>query len=334
MIYTQGINENDWGAMMINPQIHLDESQRLETLRALKILDSGPEDRFDRLTRMAMRMFSVPISLVSLVDKDRLWCKSAQGIDVSELPRRDSLCGQAILGDELFLVPDANEDERFKNSPLVVNDPYLRFYAGFPLRVSNGHNMGTLCLIDHKPRNLSLEDQELLKDLASMAEHEIAAVQLSTLDELTNISNRRGFLTLARHSLNMCKRNNQAASLILFDLDHFKPINDQFGHAEGDRALIAFSNILKQEFRDSDVFARIGGDEFVALLNGTGEDRMQEVLLRFSTALETYNIQAARGYDIHCSAGYTVKCPDDQTTLEQMIAHADTQMYRQKSKRH
>jgi len=318
---------------MIEMQVSSDESQRLETLRALKILDSAPEERFDRLTRMARRMFSVPISLVSLVDKDRLWCKSAQGIDVTELPRQGSLCGQAILGDDVFVVPDAHVDARFKNSPLVINDPHLRFYAAFPLKVSNGHKMGTLCLIDNKPRDLAPEDQELLKDLALMAEQEIAAVQLSTLDELTMISNRRGFLSLASHSLNLCKRNNQNVTLILFDLDDFKPINDQFGHAEGDRALIAFSNILKQEFRDSDVFARIGGDEFVALLNATGEGELQEILMRFCRAMESYNSQAARGYDVHYSAGYTVKHPNDQISLEQMMENADAQMYKQKSNR-
>ena len=318
---------------MIDAQISPDESQRLETLRALKILDSEPEERFNRLTRMAKRMFSVPISLVSLVDEDRLWCKSADGIDITELPRKGSMCGQAILGDDLFLIPDAHKDVRFKDSPLVINDPYLRFYAAFPLRVSNGHKMGTLCLIDNQPRDMNPEDQELLKDLALMAEKEIAAVQLSTLDELTMISNRRGFLSLAQHSLNICKRNNQAVSLISFDLDHFKPINDQFGHAEGDRALVAFSNLIKQEFRDSDVFARIGGDEFVALLSGAEEDQIQEILIRFSTALDRYNKQAARGYDIHYSVGYTIKHPDDQISLEQLMENSDDEMYKQKSTR-
>jgi len=318
---------------MIDAHISLDESHRLETLRALRILDSEPEERFDRLTRMAARIFSVPISLVSLVDKDRLWCKSAQGIDIIEIPRCGSMCGQAILQDELFLVPDAHEDERFKNSPIVINNPYLRFYAGFPLKVSNGHKMGTLCIIDKKPRSLDFEDQALFKDLALMAEQEIATVQLSTLDELTQISNRRGFLSLALHSLNLCRRNNQVASLILFDLDDFKPINDRFGHAEGNQALIAFANILKQEFRDSDIFARIGGDEFVALLNGTEENQIREILSRFSTALENYNAQAGRGYNIQYSAGYTIKHPDDQSSLEQMIESADVQMYRQKSSR-
>lgn len=315
---------------MIPPQIPSYEAQRLETLRALKILDSAPEERFDRLTRMAKRMFGVPISLVSIVDSNRQWFKSAQGLDATETPRDISFCGHAILGDDLFLIPDAKEDERFHDNPLVTDAPNIRFYAGCPLRVANGHKMGTLCLIDDKPRQLDEEDKELLKDLAVMAEQEIAALQLATLDELTAISNRRGFTSLAEHALSMCKRYEQPATLILFDLDDFKPINDNFGHAEGDRALVAFANLIRQEFRDSDVYARIGGDEFVVLLTGTGEDFITQALGRFQLALDLYNEEAARGYDLKFSAGYVIKRSDEDGDIDALMSRADENMYEQK----
>lgn len=315
---------------MIEPQIPADEVQRLETLRALKILDSAPEERFDRLTRMAKRMFGVPISLVSIVDSDRQWFKSAQGLDATETARNISFCGHAILGDDLFLVPDAKEDKRFYDNPLVMDAPNIRFYAGCPLRVANGHKMGTLCLIDDKPRVLDEEDKELLRDLAVMAEQEIAALQLATLDELTAISNRRGFIALAQHALSMCKRHKQPATVILFDLDDFKPINDTYGHAEGDRALVAFANLLREEFRDSDVFARIGGDEFVALLTGTGDDFAQQNLERFQRAADLYNKEAARGYDLKFSAGYVTRKSDEDDDIEALMARADALMYEQK----
>ncbi len=315
---------------MKEPQIPENEAQRLETLRALKILDSAPEERFDRLTRMAKRMFGVPISLVSIVDSDRQWFKSAQGLDATETPRDISFCGHAILGDDLFLIPNALEDERFHDNPLVVANPNIRFYAGCPLKVANGHKMGTLCLIDDKPRELDDEDKELLQDLAAMAEQEIAALQLATLDELTAISNRRGFVSLGQHALSMCRRHGQKASLILFDLDEFKPINDTFGHAEGDRALIAFANIMRAEFRESDVFARIGGDEFVALLTGTGEDKLKEVLARFESTIKQYNDEAQRGYDLKYSVGYVIRPLEGEENIEQLMAQADELMYEQK----
>ncbi|MFO7863316.1 MAG: diguanylate cyclase [Salinivirgaceae bacterium] len=230
---------------MLEPAIPADEAERLETLRALKILDSAPEERFDRLTRMAKRMFGVPISLVSIVDSNRQWFKSAQGLDATETPRDISFCGHAILDEDLFIVNNASEDPRFHDNPLVTGAPNIRFYAGCPLRVSSGHKMGTLCLIDDKPREMNDEDRALLRDLATMAEQEIAALQLATLDELTAISNRRGFTSLAAHALAMCKRHAQPAALIMFDLNQFKPVNDKFGHAEGDRALVAFANLLR-----------------------------------------------------------------------------------------
>ncbi|WP_417615147.1 diguanylate cyclase domain-containing protein [Oceanisphaera sp.] len=312
------------------PKIPADEAQRLETLRALKILDSAPEERFDRLTRMAKRMFGVPIALVSIIDSDRQWFKSAQGLDATETPRDLSFCGHAILGEGLFLIPDAIEDERFHDNPLVTEAPNIRFYAGCPLRVANGHKMGTLCLIDDKPRVMDEEDQQLLRDLAAMAEQEIAALQLATLDELTAISNRRGFISLAQHALAMCRRHRQSATLVFFDLDDFKPINDTFGHAEGDIALIAFANLLRASFRESDVFARVGGDEFVVLLTGTGEEYIQLVLKRFQRAVDQYNTEAARGYDLKYSAGYAIQKSDDSSDIETLMARADALQYEQK----
>ncbi|MCU7554597.1 sensor domain-containing diguanylate cyclase [Alteromonas sp. ASW11-19] len=315
---------------MITPLFPESENARLETLRALKILDTAPEERFDRITRMAKRMFGVPISLVSLVDSERQWFKSAQGLDASETPRNVSFCGHAILGDDLFYIPNALDDKRFYDNPLVVNAPEIRFYAGSPLKAANGHKVGTLCLIDSKPHELDEEDKLLLKDLGAMVEQEIAAMQLATMDELTHISNRRGFNTLATHALSMCRRNDISATALLFDLNKFKPINDTFGHAEGDRALKTFADLLKQVFRDSDVFARIGGDEFAALLTGTSESEAHVVIERFRNAVSTYNKKAKRGYDIEFSVGTAEYIPDD--TVETLLDRADSAMYSNKRK--
>ncbi|WP_019528754.1 sensor domain-containing diguanylate cyclase [Dasania marina] len=315
---------------MISPEIPEDEQRRLETLRALKILDSAPEERFDRLTRMAKRMFGVPISLVSLVDSDRQWFKSKQGLDAEETPRDISFCGHAILGEGAFIIPNALDDERFKDNPLVLEAPNIRFYAGCPLKVSNGSKLGTLCLIDKEPRELDEEDIQLLTDLAAMAEQEIAAIQLATLDELTMISNRRGFMTLAEHTVNLCKRKKLPVTVMLFDLDKFKPINDTYGHAEGDRALITFTNVMREVFRESDVFARIGGDEFVALLSDTDDAAVQQVLERLAANLDEVNQAAQRGYDIEYSVGHISFSADHLISVEEMMAEADKLMYEQK----
>ena len=241
---------------MIKPQIPKNEAERLHALRTLEILDSSHEERFDRVTRMAKRMFGVPISLVSLVDENRQWFKSAQGIDASETPREISFCGHAINNDGLFIIPNALEDERFHDNPLVTDAPNIRFYAGYPLKLRQGINLGTLCLIDSEPKNLSEEDQQLLEDLGAMIEQEIRSIQLATLDELTLISNRRGFLSLAEHCRKVCRRKKMSIHMVLFDLNKFKPINDKYGHHEGDFALTKFAEALQETFRESDVIGK------------------------------------------------------------------------------
>ena len=220
---------------MKTPDIPANEASRLNTLQSLGVLDTEAEERFDRLTRMSKRLFGVPIALVSLVDENRQWFKSCIGLSVSETPRDISFCGHAILGDDVFIIPDASRDERFADNPLVVDDPHIRFYAGCPLSSRNGSKLGTLCIIDREPRTLSEDDLATLKDLAMMVERELEAVQLATLDDLTKISNRRGFMTLAQHTLNLCSRQETCASLAFIDLNGFKPINDTFGHSAGDR---------------------------------------------------------------------------------------------------
>lgn len=320
---------------MISPTIPEDEKQRLEKLRALKLLDSAPEERFDRLTRMAKRMFGVDISVLSLIDDGRQWFKSKSAeMDIpDETSREVSFCGHAILGNDVFVVEDALDDHRFRDNPLVTADPNIRFYAGYPLKVNNGSALGTLCIIDTEPRAFDPEDSQLLKDLGVMAEQEIAALQLATLDELTLISNRRGFADLAKHSLNICRRKGLTASILLFDLNQFKPINDQFGHAEGDRALVVFANIMREVFRQSDVFGRIGGDEFAVLMMDVDADNTQRVIDRFKTEVTTYNKEAARGYDIEYSVGYINTSVDDHMTIDDLLAAADKKMYAAKDQK-
>jgi diguanylate cyclase (GGDEF)-like protein len=310
------------------------EATRIQALHALNVLDTDLEERFDRLTRLARRLFNVPIALVTLVDVNRQWFKSRMGLNICETSRDISFCGHAILVNDILIVEDALLDERFYDNPLVLNEPKIRFYAGIPLTASNDSKLGTLCLIDHNPRTLNEEDQSLLRDLARMVEQELVAVQLAMMDELTLLSNRRGFIMLASHALNLCKRLCKPVILFFFDLDSFKQINDQYGHAEGDRALTSFSQVLKEAFRESDVVGRLGGDEFVALLSNADLAQSKQSLHRLDRLLEAHNEREARDYSIRFSVGTIEFDPNQHQSIEDLLKAADALMYRQKQERH
>ena len=313
--------------------IPVDDQARVADLHGLQILDTPPEERFDRLTRLARRLFSVPMAVVSLVDTKRQWFKARVGVDACETGRDVSFCAHAILRDDVMVVPDALEDERFRDNPLVTGDPLIRFYAGCPIRSPHGHKLGTLCLLDTIPRRFDADDQALLSDLARMVEQEMVAVHLATMDELTKLSNRRGFESLSQHALSMCKRLGKPASLLYFDLDLFKQINDRFGHAEGDRALVAFSNILAANFRESDVIGRLGGDEFAVFLTNTGAQETATVLGHFEQAIDLHNQTSKRGYDLLYSVGAIEYDATGHDTIGDLMSSADALMYQQKKRR-
>lgn len=150
-----------------------DEALRLQALRAKVILDTPPEERFDRLTRLTQKALDVPIALVSLVDAERQWFKSRQGLEACETGRDISFCGHAILNSDIFEIPNALLDPRFADNPLVTGPPHIRFYAGAPLATAEGYRIGTLCIISDQPRQLTTKERAILRDLADSVEAEI-----------------------------------------------------------------------------------------------------------------------------------------------------------------
>ncbi|WP_217515997.1 ATP-binding protein [Vibrio metschnikovii] len=161
------------------PPLPEEESERQKTLDKTGLLNSGSEARFDRITRLAQQIFSVPIALISLVDRDRQWFKSRQGLDAQQTPREISFCGHAILNSEIFVIENALVDQRFCDNPLVMGAPDIRFYAGAPLHSTKGYRIGTLCLIDSQPQSFSSKQRSMLKDLAATVEALIQAEELS-----------------------------------------------------------------------------------------------------------------------------------------------------------
>ncbi|PSF14715.1 sensor histidine kinase [Marinobacter shengliensis] len=165
---------------MKTPERPANENQRLSALEQSQLLDTPPEERYDRVTRLAARLFKVPVALVSLVDKDRQWFKSCYGLGVRETARDISFCGHAILAADTFIVENALNDHRFADNPLVTGEPSIRFYAGAPLEDRSGNRLGTLCLIDRQPRGFSEDDKRNLRDLADIVEREFQYQELGS----------------------------------------------------------------------------------------------------------------------------------------------------------
>ncbi len=309
------------------PAVPADEVQRLHELRSLGILDSLPEERFDRITRMAQRVLGVPIALVSLVDQDRQWFKSRQGLDVTETPRALSFCGHAILGEGEFIIENALDDRRFRDNPLVLKDPNIRFYAGVPIAGPDGGKLGTLCVIDRQPRTMTRADLDVLNDLARMVEFELVVTQLAITDDLTGLNNRRGMGVQGSYALDVCRREGLPAVLLFLDLDGLKAINDRQGHERGDVAIRVTADAMRSTFRSVDVLARLGGDEFCVLLVGTSSVDIS--IQRLNREVRARSATVA--LDLSLSVGQSGFDPMSPASLDELIARADESMYSNKA---
>lgn len=187
--------------------IPANEDERLAKLASYGILDTPPEEPFDRIVRIVAETIGVPVALVTLVDRDRQWMKSRRGLDAAETPRDVAFCAHAILSDELMVVEDATRDPRFADNPLVTGGPAIRFYAGAPLHTPDGFNLGTLCAIDRQPRALSASHRGLLGDLAGLVvdEMELRVAVRSAMNEAAGQASLKAlkdeFLSAVTHEL-------------------------------------------------------------------------------------------------------------------------------------
>jgi diguanylate cyclase (GGDEF)-like protein len=285
----------------------VDEAARLDALRRYDILDTMAEQAYDDVTLIAAYIAQTPIALISLVDQERQWFKSRIGLPVSETPRDLAFCAHALLEpDQPLIVPDAREDARFADNPLVTGDPDIRFYLGAPLVTPDRHALGTLCVIDRAPRELMPDQVRALTALSrqvvtqlelrrhaaelqrSAADREVYLAQLeayqqkleaahaklqevSLTDALTGVGNRAAFDERLAEEVYRAMRYGSALSLLLIDVDRFKDFNDQFGHQAGDAALRSVAEALRCA-RPSDFLARYGGEEFAVILPTTTRD--------------------------------------------------------------
>ena len=177
---------------------------REQAVKALRLLDTAPEERFDRITRLAQRMFAVNAASISLLDATREWHKSSVGLSQKEIPIDLSFVAHALQVDDVTVV-DTQLDQRFADHPHRVGEQPVRFFAACPITVRNGVKVGALTLAASHARAFDDDDRALLRDLARLAEQELDGKKLGNMDELTHLSNRSGFEDLAQHALNICR---------------------------------------------------------------------------------------------------------------------------------
>jgi diguanylate cyclase (GGDEF)-like protein len=268
------------------------ESARLAALRSYCVLDTGHEARFDDLTSLASSICEAPVSLISFVDANRLFFKSAHGLDAREVPYPDFFCSHAIRQSELFVVPDAFSDPRFAKHPMVADAPRARFYAGAPLVTPQGHALGTLSVIDFVARQLQARQAEMLRILARQVMTQLELTLQAMRDPLTGLYNRRPLEEALRREILRAGRIGSVVGVMAIDIDHFKRINDMLGHDAGDEALRGIAEELARCVREEDIACRSGGEEFIVILPGTGEQALYQRAEAVRRGIEKASIRA------------------------------------------
>lgn len=328
------------------PLLPPNETQRVAALRSTGLLFTAAEERFDRITRMASRLLGMPISVVSLVAERCQWFKSVHGLGASETSREVSFCGHAVLGDQTFVVEDAAQDPRFSDNPLVTGAPHIRSYAGHPVHAEDGSRVGTLCVIDRSPREFTLEQLEILRDLAAIVETELQRGQLgeaqrhllrecddlkrkASIDAMTRLWNRATIMDLLRAELARARRG-ASLCVAMIDADHFKQVNDVHGHQAGDAVLIELAARIRQGVREVDAVGRYGGEEFMAVLSNCSLDVAKAVCERIRRSVADARIDTPAGpLQATVSIGLAAFAPG-QDGEERLIGAADAALYRAK----
>lgn len=330
------------------PARPFDETLRQKALDAYKILDTAPEEAFDDLVAIASSICRMPMGAVTLIDRDRQWLKSKLGLDGDETLRQDAFCAHTILEPQrVLVVEDTHQDPRFSDNPFVRDLPHLRFYAGAPLVTSDGHALGSLCVMDAAPGHLSDEQIKALQALARQVvqllelkrvshdlenlvreqawfedrlQKENASLMSETrTDPLTGLGNRRAL----REAQQALETSGQMAWVALLDIDHFKAINDTHGHPKGDEVLVALADTLRHHVRDGETVVRQGGEEFAFLLPNMGAT---EALGRMEALRQAVG---AANHPLPCTVSIGLACWTEGP-IDDAVQRADEALYRAK----
>lgn len=307
------------------------QDARLSALAKYDILDTPPEEAFDRITRLTTRIFNVPMSTVTFLDGHRQWFKAREGMAACETEKGPAFCNLVVQRGDPLVVSDTLADDLFKDNPFVVGPPYLRFYAGMQLRTADGTAVGTLCAMDTKPRAFCDDDIKTLSDLAAIVMSELELRTLVLRDGATGALARQAFRQEAERAFALARRHAHALSCIVLDLDHFKAINDENGHAIGDLVLKACVEVCHQELRSSDLVGRIGGEEFAIVLPHVAGNAAMNVAEKIRSAFGRI-VVPGKYSPLRFSASFGVSTLDETARdIGDLLERADQALYAAKA---
>jgi diguanylate cyclase (GGDEF)-like protein len=306
---------------MLKTPIPLDESERLTQLESLALMDTPAEERFDRIVRIARRLFAARSVAVTLVGETRAWFKASVGFEIPQIAREYAPASIVVSTGERVIVRDAVADPRFAGNPLVHGATAIRFYAGVPLMAGEGSVVGALEIFDVEPRALTAEELEALDDLAALIEGELRATPrgasrmsqtaASRIDSLTRLWNRDAVLEILEREMAYAADAKTPLAVLLADVDGLREVNGQLGHTAGDTVLREVARHIRASVRPYDSVGRVGGEEFLVVVPGADA----EVALRAAERIRLSIASKGTSPSVTISLGAVAVQPG-QTTAE------------------
>ncbi|MEM6384739.1 MAG: EAL domain-containing protein [Pseudomonadota bacterium] len=304
-----------------------DELARLKALYQYQIMDTEAEEVFDRIPRIVKSALNGSFAAIAFIDSERRWFKAVSGGQRGELPRHLSFCNHTIQSSEPTIVEDTSESDEFRENVLVVKSPHIRAYLGVPLQTEEGHRIGSLCCVDQRPRQFTKEQIQLVKDLSAIVMEQLELRQLALFDPLTTARSRAGFRAEAELLFEVSRRQNRTLSMVVLDIDHFKQINDGFGHKIGDEILAELGRRVHSVLGDNAIFGRVGGEEFAI---AQVDMELAEALIvaeEIRTGFDTTPCSTSRGpIPVTISFGAT-KADLGTNGIDDMLEQADWALY-------
>lgn len=341
--------KSDVDATFLSRTLASTQTLQMAEIHCLDTFYTPIEERFERLTRLAKSALKVQVAAVTAVTLEGQWFKSVTGWDVTEMPLDKSLCAFTVTKCRTVMIQDLSKHPRYATNPLVLDKPKFRFYAGVPLCNAKGSVIGTLCVMSVRPRRPTEKWQQLLEDIAELAQRELLTIALhdaqtelvaklsrsrrqALLDPLTRVWNRRGGMALLEAGIELAKRENTCISVCAVDINHFKQVNDKFGHGTGDRALRLVARELLACVRDNDGVCRFGGDEFFVMFVGAKEQEVSKIADRVRERIQKARIRVGKdtGTQVSVALGICHCEVAASATVDEMLEAADRALYANK----